>query len=232
MSDVLERFALVGALQKGAHEDQSAMCVMEAVAFVAGEPWSDHPECACPVICAFMQSWNDGLPDVERDALLRPLIPRLIGTRSTKEVERRRAVMAADWLVRTHTPAWLRLAGLTEQADAIASLPEITDFLQCPSLMPTLRAARTDADAAGSAAGSAAWNAAWDAAWAAAGAAARDAAGDAAGGAACAAAGAAAWAAACAAAVDAPGDALKATKLQLQQSALALVERMLAVTAE
>jgi hypothetical protein len=25
-------------------------CVMEAVAFAAGEPWSDHPECASPVI--------------------------------------------------------------------------------------------------------------------------------------------------------------------------------------
>lgn len=137
-------------LSSGSHTSiEQGACVMELVSFVANEPWSDAPECACPVICAFMQSWNDGLPDGERDALLRPLIPRLIGTRATPEIEQRRAVMAADWLIRSHAPAWLRLAGLTQQADALASLPEITDFLQCPSLMPALEAARADASAAG-----------------------------------------------------------------------------------
>ena len=35
-------------------ENEARMCVMEAVAYVAGEPWSDHPKCACPVITAFM----------------------------------------------------------------------------------------------------------------------------------------------------------------------------------
>ena len=60
--------------------------------------------------------------------------------------------MAADWLIRVHTPAWLRLAKLNEQADLLASLPEITDFKNCPSLMPALTAVRKDADAAGAAA--------------------------------------------------------------------------------
>ena len=169
-----DRLSQITTLAEGSHTDHTAMCAMEAVAWVAREPWSDHPQCACPVLGAFMRSWNDGLPnDEDRTRLLLPLIPKLVGTRSSKAVEQRRATMAADWLIRTHTVAWLRLAKLGAQADALASLPEITDFAQCPSLMPTLSAVRKDADAA--------WAAAWDAARAAAWDAARDAARDAAG---------------------------------------------------
>lgn len=58
----------------GAHFSlDDGLCVMEAVAYVAGEPWSDHPKCACPVLGAFMRAWNDGLPtDEDRTRLLRP----------------------------------------------------------------------------------------------------------------------------------------------------------------
>ncbi len=223
----------VPLLSSGGHSsDDGKMCVMEAVAYVAGEPWSDHPQCACPVISAFLRAWNDDLPDDERDGLLRPLIPLLIGTRSTAAVERKRSVLAADWFIRTFTPAWLRLAKLTVQADLLAGLPEITDMAQCPSLMPALTAIRQAAarDAAGAAAR--------DAAWAAAGDAARDAAWIAAWGAArgvaWAAAGAVAWDAAMAAAAAAASAAAKVdltpTRLTLQQSALTLVHRMIACT--
>jgi len=41
--------------------------------------------------------------------------------------------MAADWLVRANTPAWLRLAGLSVHADALSALPEITSFAQVPA---------------------------------------------------------------------------------------------------
>jgi hypothetical protein len=214
-------------LSEGAHDSpDDGMCIMEAVSYIAGEPWSDHPECVCPVIAAFLRNWNDNLPDDRRDELLRPLIPLVLNTRLTKAVEQRRATMAADWLVRVYTPAWLRLANLDRHADALAALPEITDFARCPSLMPVLQAAQYDADAA--------W-AAGDAARVArvAGAAARAAAGAAAGdaarvarvawAAARAAAGAAAWAAA--------GDVLTPTVSILQQSAISLVRRMIEAVA-
>src|SRR5579872_6630219 len=108
------------SLKAGFHGNGKEFCVMEAVAFVAGEPWSDAPECACPVIAAFLRSWNDVLrTDADRDRLLKPLIPRLVGTRSSAEVERKRSMMAVDWMIRVHTPAWLRLAGLVSQAELI-----------------------------------------------------------------------------------------------------------------
>ncbi len=138
-----DRLAQVQAMElsSGGHLAMSdGMCVMGAVAFVAGEPWTDSPQCACPVIATFLRNWNDSLPDDERNDLLKDLIPRLVGTRATPAIEQRRATMAADWLIREHTPAWLRLAGLTTQADALSSLPEITNFAQCPSLMPALMA--------------------------------------------------------------------------------------------
>ena len=172
-------------LKAGAHSPDSTFCVMEAAAFVAGETWSDNPECVCSVIGAFMRAWNDGLAtDADRDRLLKPLIPKLLNTRAPA-LEERRSLMAADWLVRVHMVAWLRLAGLNSQADRIVSLPEITSMGQIPSIKTVI-------------------DAAWDAA--------RAAAGDAAGAAA--------------------GKKLASTLDELQLSAVALVERMCALSDE
>ena len=213
-------------LGKGSHPAPSDaphggdLCVMEAVAWIAGEPWSDSPSCASEVIGAFLRSWNDTLPDDDRQDLKR-YIPRLVGSAGTPEQEDARAWMSLDWLVRTYTPAWLRLAGLVEQADTLAGLPEFRAGVDVSSI-------RKDATAARAAAGGAARDAAWDAAWTAAGAAAW-AAVEAAAWAAVEAAAEAAGAAARAAA-RAAGDALRPTVVELQESAHGLVDRMLAVT--
>jgi hypothetical protein len=245
-----ERWAEIQALSlaSGSHnEDQDAYCVMEAVAYVAGESWSDHPECACPTLTSFMVSWNDGLPsDTERDRLLKPLIPQLVNTRVSDAVAERRSYLALDWLVRVHTPKWLDLVpSLHDRAKELRALPEISDMAGAAAAGKHVRLAQTDAaaawDAARAAARDAAWAAAQDAAGAAAGAAARAAARDAAGAAARAAARAAAWDAARAAAWDAAWDAagdaawaaardaLKPTTEYLQTSALDLFARMLEV---
>jgi hypothetical protein len=217
LQDRIERLPAI-KLYSGSHEEPTngiQACAMELVSWIAGEKWSDHPECTCPVIGAFMRSWNDGLPDDERTTLLLPLIPRLVGTRGSKALEKRRALMAADWLVRVNTPAWLRLAGLTLHADSLASLPEITSLEQVPSIKGPIEAARIDATTAWTAASDAASNAAWTAARAAAWDAARTAA----------------WTAASDVARDAAWDAaskkLAPIKAKLQRSAITLIERMI-----
>src|SRR5882672_6001128 len=227
---IQERWAhvLANPLQHGAHtlnDDETTtfdMCVMEAVSYVAGLPWSDHPACTCPTLTVFMISWNDGLPsDAERDRLLKPLIPRLIGTRGSDKLAERRSYMALDWLIRAHTPQWLELVpSLHDHAKALRALPEIADMAGATAAGERVRLAQIDAAAAWDAAGAAAWDAAWDAAWYAAGAAAWDAA--------WAAARAAAGAAARAAAMAAAGDVLKPTQAWLQASALDLFDRMVA----
>jgi hypothetical protein len=291
--DVLEK---LGPLKSGSHSGPDAgACILEAVSFVAGEPWSDHPQCVSPVIGAFLRNWNDNLPtDADRERLLKPLIPKIMNTRADAATEERRSYLALDWMIRTFLPAWLRLAKLNDRADAVAGLAPIVDMVTATAAAPVVRAANEAAskaraaardaagaaaraaarDAAGAAAVDAARDAAWaaalaaaraaarDAAWAAARAAARDAARDAAGAAAVDAARAAAWAAALAAARAAARDAawaaargaardaagaaaraaavdaaraaaravLKATRDELQLSAVDLVERMAALS--
>jgi hypothetical protein len=229
-------------LGRGSHKPPSNglvnACVMEAVAYVAGEPFSDHPECASPVITSFLVSWNDAMDDVDRQ-MLKPYIVRVVGTRTGKRHEEQRAWMLTDWLARECAPAWMRLAGLTGQAESLESLAPLTSAASAREAQPVLDAARKDSaaardaawDAARAAARAAAWAAAWDAARAAAWDAARAAALDAARAAALDAARAAARAAARDAARDAARAALAPTTRGLQRSALLLLDRMIAVSA-
>ena len=86
----------VPVLSVGAHASLAeGTCAMEAVSYLAGEPW---------VIAAFLRRWNDDLPDADRDRLLRPVLRRVVGSRATSAVERRRAWLATDWLVRETAP--------------------------------------------------------------------------------------------------------------------------------
>ncbi len=245
-------------LATGAHEENGVGCMIEWASRLAGEPWSDHPKCVSKVIGEFCRSWNDSIADQEtRDRLLKPYLTKVLNTNTGAADERVRSWMATDWLARVQAPAWLRFAGLTDDADALAACGEIRDAKSAKAAQGVLdrasanaRAAGAAADAAWAAAGAAArpaaaaaWDAARAAAWAAAGAAAdaawadawdaaRAAAGAAARAAAWAAAGdaaAAAWDAAGAAARAAAGAALTPTVAALQVSACELLDRMCAV---
>jgi hypothetical protein len=201
-------------LARGGHAaSQQQACVMELAAYLANEPWSDAPACVSPVITAFLVSWNDALPDADRERLLKPLAWQVLGTKTTDADEETRAWMATDWLVRVQAPAWLRLAGLAEHAQALEALARISDATLARAAQPTVEAARH--------ASAAARDAAWDAARDAARAAARDAAWDAARAAARDAARDAAW--------DAASVRLAPTVAALQASALELVHAMIAV---
>jgi hypothetical protein len=252
-------------LKNGGHGSRNnGLCAMEAVSWLAGEEHSDHPECVCPVIGAFMRQWNDDLPtDEDRNRLLLPLLPKILDTASTPEVRLARVMLIIDWFCREHLPAWLELspalAGRAAELRAASPIQQWSDF---DTITPIITATASEAAAAWAAARDAARDAAWDAARAAARAAARDAARDAARAAArdaaraaardaawaaaWDAARAAAWDAARAAAWDAAWDAaraaaraaawdaardaarekLKPTVSKLQESAVALVERM------
>ena len=221
-------------LSRGSHKSRAdGVCAMEVVAWLAGEPHSDRPQNTCPIIAAFVRRWNDDLDDEDRNRLLLPLLPLLVGSRSTPEVENRRALLAIDWQIRTSTPAWLDLVpDLAQHAAALRALPEVNEQTAEQAMGVALAAkAAAKAAAVGAAWGTAeatalaaAGAAAVAAAWAAAGAAARTAALD------------AAVAAARTAAKGAAGDAAEATLTPtvatLQRSAVALIGRMIAVSAD
>ena len=216
------------------HLDQGASssfdeghCALEVVAWLAGEEHSDHPQCTSAVVGDFVRSWNDRLPDEDRDRLLKPLLPCLVGSAGDSDTELARSYLALDWLIRVHTPAWLDVVeSLKPHAAKLRGLGEITDLDRVNAAQPMIRAA---GNAAGAIAGDGTRVAAWDAARVAA----RVAAGNAAGAAAGDGTRAAVWdgtrAAAWDAAWDAAGVALKPIVLTLQDSARDLVCRMLAV---
>ena len=103
------------------------MCIMEAVAFFAGESWGASPACACPVISEFLRRWNDALPDGDRDRLLPAdvWVPRLVGSRVTQpEIEQKRLCLMHDWLIRVNLPAWIE-ARSPKAAQKLRSQAEI-----------------------------------------------------------------------------------------------------------
>ena len=62
---------------------------------------------------AFCTTLNDSLDDDPRQKL-RPNLARTIGTAEDR-LDEERSWMAMDWLIRTYTPTWLTVAGLTRQ---------------------------------------------------------------------------------------------------------------------
>lgn len=127
-------------------------CAMEIASWLAGEPWSDHPPCVSPVIGSFLRRWNDDL-DNEGSQMLKPHLPRVVGTNAEHDEER--AWMLTDWLVRVCAPAWLELAGVEESPAALRSLPPITKET-VSAAQPTIDKARKK----GAAARAAGWAAA------------------------------------------------------------------------
>jgi hypothetical protein len=152
-------------LRKGAHDTREmGLCVMEAVAWVAGEEHTDMPKCASPVISKFCQALNDRGDDAVRERL-KSYIPKIIGTVSP-DLDEKRAFIAADFAVRVFAPIALRRVELREDAERLEQLPRIID-----------RASAHDAAASASAASAyatayAAASAAYAAAYAAASASA------------------------------------------------------------
>ena len=144
-------------LAHGAHEDRSnGLCLLEAVAWWAGEDHTDHPACVSPVLGQFGRNLNDVLPDGKRQELRR-FIPGLPGT-AGDGLDERRGYLALDWLVRTYLPGFLVLVpSLAGHVTAVRELVPISG-------MPAARRAGPVVRAAGDAAGAAARAAAWDAA--------------------------------------------------------------------
>jgi hypothetical protein len=100
-------------LESGGHSPDGQYCLMEAVAFIAGESWSDAPECVSPVIGAFGRSWNDSLDDAGRQRLKR-FIPVMVGTATTSTDDEVRAGWPpTGWCGPSRPPGSTRLSSLS-----------------------------------------------------------------------------------------------------------------------
>ena len=243
-------------LAKGSHSDDQDVscgqtpeaCLWEAINLArTGHLTDTCPADTSQTLHAYTIRLNDALP-IDRRQQLKAYRDRLVGTAGQPGADKRAAYMCVDWLIRTYTPAWLRLAGLNEHADALAFAPEVTDLITLAGVTDHISAAGSAAksaahsaaySAAHSAAHSAAYSAAESAAYSAADSAAALAAASAADSAAAlaaysaaysaadSAAALAAYSAAALAADSAAASALAPTVTLLQDSVIALLDRML-----
>ena len=137
------------ALDHGGHGSfTEGHCAMEAVAWLAGEPHSDTPACACPVIARAMIRLNDRIKDqAMRTELLRPLLPRIVGSRASREVMIKRGFLAADMAVHIFAPLALEKRGKLDLAAKLRGAPEIVDVASARAAEKIAREVRS-ADAA------------------------------------------------------------------------------------
>lgn len=95
-------------------------CMVEVAAWMAGESWTTDPANVSPVITAICNSFNDLLPDAERQGLKEYLKVAPAGVIDTVDgaKETAREWMCSDWLVRTLLPMYL---DYSTDADVLAA---------------------------------------------------------------------------------------------------------------
>jgi hypothetical protein len=107
-------------LSAGSHDaDRGEACVMEYVSLLAGEEWSDRPECTHPMLAHEARTTNDLLRDSDRARLV-PLIGRLFGTtEDSPELRARLRLAQARQVMSLLEPdARSRVVGAIEEAEA------------------------------------------------------------------------------------------------------------------
>jgi hypothetical protein len=150
-------------LSKGKHTspDEGA-CVMELASMLAGEPFTDHPMSACPVIGSFLRAYNDSVDDDRRQDLY-AYAARVVGSRGSESVQRARAERLLAWaaemqrrrVTRFLLPPALRALGRRRPpidavgSHAVHAIPKHTDETHAAvlGLLDTLLAIDAHADA-------------------------------------------------------------------------------------
>jgi hypothetical protein len=156
-------------LKSGNHNSrEQGVCVMEAVAWYAGEKHTDRPSCVCPVLGQYGRSINDSMDSDTRQKLKR-LVPSLVVKgQSDRELMLRRAFFIAEKACTVFAAAALRDAGLPDEAVKLEAI-RVTDADSAWAARSAAWAASSAAEAARYAAGAAssAAGVARSAAWAA-----------------------------------------------------------------
>jgi hypothetical protein len=96
-------------LSKGKHTSpEDGACVMELASMLAGEQFSDHPASVCPVIGSFLRAYNDSVDDSRRQDLY-AYASRVVGTRSSAQIQRARAERLLEWAAELRQRRWTRV---------------------------------------------------------------------------------------------------------------------------
>jgi hypothetical protein len=127
-------------LSRGSHAPGAGFSISEAVAYAAGEAWTQRPWCLSPVINEWLLVWNDSLDDEPRQQLL-PYVERLGRSRGTTADEVVRQWAVIDWVVRVLAPLWLDAAGLSAIGRKLAHGRPVEDQATLSAAAPGVEAA-------------------------------------------------------------------------------------------
>ena len=95
-------------LKRGHHNSRDqGVCLLEAVAWMAGEPHTDRPACVDVALASYGRSLNDRCNDEERQRLT-ALVPRLVGTKGSPDLAMKRAYLLVDRHLRKILPVFFR----------------------------------------------------------------------------------------------------------------------------
>jgi hypothetical protein len=123
-------------LSRGKHASPAeGACVMELASMLAGEAFGDHPVSVCPVIGAILRTYNDSIDDGRRQDLY-AYASRVVGSRATEAVERKRQAHLEQWTKevrrqrhrRLRLPRWLGplCEGTATNIQAAVAVYEVT----------------------------------------------------------------------------------------------------------
>ena len=128
---ITDRLKLLNILEidRGDHRDfMAGHCAMETVAWLDGEEHTSSPTCTCKIVAEFVRQLNDAIRQTNtRSDLLRPILPRLIGTVVSDVATKRREYIIIDATVRVFVPILLDDVGAHGYAQQLRDLPEIVD---------------------------------------------------------------------------------------------------------
>ena len=108
--------ALYHSLYLSKSTDPTGYSIMECASFMAGEPRSVTPDCACPVLSTFATCTNDAMDDAKRQAL-RPILLHLAACRASEGAETARLVCLFDFVLNIYLPRLLPDVGLQHLAE-------------------------------------------------------------------------------------------------------------------
>lgn len=122
---------IVPVLGRGRHRSKrKGACFMEMASYLAGEKWSDHPQCTHPLLAEVARDVNDAVSDGARQRLA-PMIPDVIGLNPPDP-------RLDPWIARLCALAALPVSAAGTQRVVAVGL------LRCESLLATLESRPTD----------------------------------------------------------------------------------------
>jgi len=107
-------------LERGRTGDDPGVCFVAYLARETDETDMKIETTWCPVLRRFLQTFNDVLPDDERQLLLQHVSSSLDALQR-REQAYRRAVASTEWLVRVHASAWCESLGRPNLAADLAA---------------------------------------------------------------------------------------------------------------